>query len=49
LSSADKREFFRCGRPHILVTKTSDFSKFMACQHEKRGEWVEPVRTFFGQ
>jgi len=24
---------FRCGRPHFLVQKTSDFSKFMLCPH----------------
>jgi len=40
LSSADICEqgskdkgFFRCGRPHFLVQKTSDFSKFMVCLH----------------
>jgi len=25
--------FFRCGRPHFLVQKTLDFSKFMVCPH----------------
>jgi len=27
------RRFFRCGRPHFLVQKTSNFSKFMSCPH----------------
>jgi len=27
------RGFFRCGRPHFLVQKTSDFSKFMVYPH----------------
>jgi len=25
--------FFKCGRPHFLMQKTSDFSKFMVCPH----------------
>jgi len=35
LSSADKGGFFRCGRPHVLVQKTSDFLKFMVCPHRQ--------------
>jgi len=46
LSSADKGEFFRCGRPHFLVQKTSDFSKFKVYP---RTMVVESVWTFFGQ
>jgi len=41
--------FFRCGRPHFLVQKTSAFPKFMVCHTDKGGERVKPVRTFFGQ
>jgi len=26
---------FRCERPHFLVQKTSNFSKFMMCSHEQ--------------
>jgi len=39
----DKGEgVFRCGRPHstsphVLMQKTSDFSKFMICSHEQSG------------
>jgi len=29
--------FFRCGRPHFLAQKTSDFSKFMMCPHGQEG------------
>jgi len=30
----DKGEgFFRCGRPHFLAQKTSDFSKCVVCPH----------------
>jgi len=29
--------FFRCGRPHFLVQKGSDFSKFMVCPHGQEG------------
>jgi len=34
--------FFRCGRLHFLVQKTSDFSKFMVCPHgqERRRGWT---------
>jgi len=28
---------FRCGRPHLLMQKTSDFSKFMVCPHGQGG------------
>jgi len=41
--------FFRCGRPHILMQKTSDFSKFMVCPHGQGGRGFEPVRTFCEQ
>jgi len=37
--------FFRCRRPHFLVQKTSEFSKFMVCPHEQ-GERVESVGHF---
>jgi len=40
LSSVDilqTRGIFRCGRPHFLVQKTSDFSKFMVCLHRQEG------------
>jgi len=42
MSSADilrtrERVFFRCGRPHFLEKKTSDFSKFMVCPHGQGG------------
>jgi len=40
LSRADifrKRGFFRCGRPHFLAQKISDFLKFMVCQHGQGG------------
>jgi len=32
---ADKEEggFFRCGRPHFLAQKASDFYKFIVCPH----------------
>jgi len=29
--------FFRCGRPHFLAQKTSDFLKFMVCPRGKGG------------
>jgi len=29
--------FFRCGRPHFLMQKTSDFSKFMVCPYGQGG------------
>jgi len=42
--------FFTCGRPHFLVQKAYDFSKFMVCPYGKREmRGIEPVRTFFGQ
>jgi len=28
-----EEKFFRCGRPHFLVQKTSDLLKFMVCPH----------------
>jgi len=31
-----QERLFRCGRPHILVQNTSDFSKFMVCPHGQR-------------
>jgi len=34
---SDNRGFFRCGRPHFLVQKTSDFSKFMVCPLRQGG------------
>jgi len=40
---------FRCVRPHLLVLKIIDFSKFMVCLHGQGRREVEPVRTFFGQ
>jgi len=44
LSSADKKGggFFWCGRPHFLVQKNSDFSKFMVCPHGQEGlnQWT---------
>jgi len=46
VSSADifrTKEFFRCGRPHFFVQKTSEFSKFIVYPHGKGGS--EPVRT----
>jgi len=44
-----RRGFFRCGRPHFLAQKTSDFSKFMVCSHEQGEREVELVRIFCGQ
>jgi len=41
LSNADifrQGSFFRRGRLHFLVRKTSDFSKFMECPHDQGGE-----------
>jgi len=38
--------FFRCGRLHFLVQKTSDFFKPSERTRERR---VEPVWTFCGQ
>jgi len=29
--------FISCGRPHLLVKKTSDVSKFMVCPHGQGG------------
>jgi len=43
------RGFFKCGHPHVLVQKTTIFSKFMVCPHGQGGREVEPVRIFFGQ
>jgi len=44
---AEKGEwFFRSGRPHFLVQKTSDFSKIMVCPHEQRG-WASSADIFF--
>jgi len=37
LSSTDKGEFFRYGRPHFLMQKTSNFLKFMVCPHGQGG------------
>jgi len=34
---------FKCKRPHFLVQKASEFSKFIVCPHGQEG--VEPVRT----
>jgi len=36
---ADKwdKGFFRCRCPNFLVQKTSDFSKFLVCQHRQGG------------
>jgi len=31
------RGFFRCGCPHFLVQKNSDFSKFLVCPHGQEG------------
>jgi len=28
---------FRCGRPHFLMQKTADFSKFYVCPHGQGG------------
>jgi len=41
------RRFFRCGHPHFLGQKISDFLKFMVCPHgqEGKGGEVEPVRA----
>jgi len=44
-----QRAFFRCGRPHFLVQKTSDFSKFMMCPHGQGERGVKPERTLCGQ
>jgi len=38
--------FFRCGRPHFFVQKTSGFSKFMGFRTNKG---IEPVRAFCRQ
>jgi len=40
-----QKGFFRCGRPHFLVQKTSDFSKIMACPHG-HGEGGSIFRDF---
>jgi len=43
-----KGEFFKCGNPHLLGQKTSDFLKFMvSAQQGRRG--VEPMRSFCRQ
>jgi len=34
---AREGEFFKCGLPHFLARKTSDFSKFMECSHGQGG------------
>jgi len=47
-SQGEEGWFFRCGRPHFFVQKTSEFSKFMVCTHGTGGRGVEPVRTFCG-
>jgi len=44
-----RKGFFRCGRLHILVQKTSRFFKLMVCPHRQRRRGVEPERTFFGE
>jgi len=36
--------FLKCGRPHFLVQKASDFSNYMVCPQEQGG--VESMRTF---
>jgi len=41
--------FFKCGYPNFLAQKTSDFSKFMVCQHGHGWRAVEPVWTFCRQ
>jgi len=33
---SDKGSFFKCERPHFLVQKSSNFSKFMVCPHGQR-------------
>jgi len=39
----------RCGCPHFLMQKTSDFQNLWCVRTEKGGEGVEPVRTFCRQ
>jgi len=41
------RVFFKCGRPHFLAQKTSDFLKFMMCLHGQGG--FELLLTFCEQ
>jgi len=43
---SDKRGFFRCGRPHFLVQKTSDFLKFMVCPHGQGGKGLSQCGRF---
>jgi len=38
--------YFRSGRPHFLVQKTSNFSKFIVYSHGQGRGWA--MRTFCG-
>jgi len=42
------RGFFRCGRLHFLVQKTSDFSKFMICT-DIRTRGLSRADVLYGQ
>jgi len=46
LSSADIFRFFGCGRPNFLAQKTSEFSKFMVCQHGQGGRGLSQCEHF---
>jgi len=45
------RGFFRCdyGRPHFFGAKLFGFFEIYGVSARKRGDGVEPVRTFNGQ
>jgi len=45
---ADKGEgvFFKCGRPHFLLQKKSDISKFIMCPHGQLERELSQYRYF---